>query len=151
MSSSLLVKSHGSNCSHDILSNGTSTMLSSHIHMKVCSPPYHSVSDLFLWGQPLTWDNVFCILSFIICFNYYRLIVRFSPSCNIIDCCNIWHLLTSHGKLYSASFVKKKLFEASVRPPRIRALSFHLIPTSFFRKLKETPPTVPNSYGTLIC
>ena len=31
-----------------------------------------------------------------------------------------------------------------VRPPRIRALSFHLIPTSF-------TPTVPNSYGTLIC
>ena len=26
--------------------------------------PYHSVSDLSLWGQPLTWDNVFCILSF---------------------------------------------------------------------------------------
>ena len=47
------------------LSNGTSTILSSHIHMKVCTPPYHSVSDLFLWGQPLTWDNVFCILSFI--------------------------------------------------------------------------------------
>ena len=46
------------------LSNGTSTMLSSHIHIKVCTPPYHSVSDLFLWGQPLTWDNVFCILSF---------------------------------------------------------------------------------------
>ncbi|EJX05932.1 hypothetical protein EVA_05958 [gut metagenome] len=40
-------------------------MLSSHIHMKVCTPPYHSVSDLSLWGQPLTWDNVFCILSFI--------------------------------------------------------------------------------------
>ena len=65
-----LVKSHGSSCSHDILSipphplflitallarlrfaglricsrrcslsNGTSTMLSSHIHMKVCTPP----------------------------------------------------------------------------------------------------------------
>ena len=32
----------------------------------------------------------------------------------------------------------------SVRPPRIRALSFHLIPTSF-------TPTIPNSYGTLIC
>ena len=46
------------------LSNGTSTMLSSHIHMKVCAPPYHSVSDLSLCGQPLTWDNVFCILSF---------------------------------------------------------------------------------------
>ena len=41
-----------------------STMLSSQILMKVCTPPYHSVSDLFLWGQPLTWDNVFCILSF---------------------------------------------------------------------------------------
>ena len=48
-------------------SNGTSTMLSSHIHMKVCTPPYHSVSDLSLWRQPLTWDNVFCILSFIRC------------------------------------------------------------------------------------
>ena len=24
------------------------------------TPPYHSVSDLSLWGQPLTWDNVFC-------------------------------------------------------------------------------------------
>ena len=32
----------------------------------------------------------------------------------------------------------------SVRPPRIRAYSFHLIPTSF-------TPTIPNSYGTLIC
>ena len=129
------------------------TMLSSHIHMKVCTPQYHSVSDLSLWGQPLTWDNVFCILSFIICFNYYRLIVRFSPSCNIIDCCNIWHLLTSHGKLYSASFGKKKIyiFEGSVRPPRIRTLAFHLIPTSFFRKLKETTPTVPNSYRALVC
>ena len=41
--------------------------------------------------------------------------------------------------------------EASVRPPRISVLSFHLIPTSFFRKLKETPPTIPNSYVTLIC
>ena len=39
----------------------------------------------------------------------------------------------------------RKLFEASVRPPRIRALSFYLIPTSFFRKLKETPLTVPGS------
>ena len=43
------------------------------------------------------------------------------------------------------------LHHASMRPPRIRALSFHLIPTSFFRKLKETPPTVPNSYRALIC
>nr|DAV21015.1 MAG TPA: hypothetical protein [Caudoviricetes sp.] len=32
----------------------------------------------------------------------------------------------------------------SVRPPRIRAYSFHLIPTSF-------TPTIPNSYRTLIC
>ena len=39
----------------------------------------------------------------------------------------------------------------SVRTPRIRAYSFHLIPTSFFRKLKETPPTILNSYRTLIC
>ncbi len=73
------------------------------------------------------------------------LIVRFSPSCNVTTVALPWRLQTSHGKLYSASFVKK-LFEASVRPPRIRALSFHLIPTSFFCKLKETPPTVPNSY-----
>ena len=36
------------------------------------------------------------------------------------------------------------LHHASMRPPRIRALSFHLIPTSF-------TPTVPNSYWTLIC
>ena len=32
----------------------------------------------------------------------------------------------------------------SVRPPRIRAYSFHLIPTSF-------TPTIPNSNRTLIC
>ena len=32
----------------------------------------------------------------------------------------------------------------SVRPPRIRALSFHHMPTSF-------TPTVPNSYGALVC
>ena len=36
------------------------------------------------------------------------------------------------------------LHHASVKSPRIRALSFHLIPTSF-------TPTVSNSYGTLIC
>ena len=47
------------------LSNGTSTMLSSHIHMKVCAPPYHSDSVLALWGQPLTFANVFCVLTFI--------------------------------------------------------------------------------------
>ncbi|EJW94574.1 hypothetical protein EVA_17320 [gut metagenome] len=32
----------------------------------------------------------------------------------------------------------------SVRLTRINLLSFHLIPTSF-------TPTIPNSYGTLIC
>ena len=35
------------------LSNDTSTMLSSDIHMKVCTPPYHSDSVLSLWGQSL--------------------------------------------------------------------------------------------------
>ena len=38
-----------------------------------------------------------------------------------------------------------------MRPPLIRTLAFHLIPTSFFRKLKETPPTIPNSYRALAC
>ena len=37
-----------------------------------------------------------------------------------------------------------KLITMSVRPPQIRALSFHLIPTSF-------TPTVPNSYRALVC
>ena len=45
----------------------------------------------------------------------------------------------------------KQLITTSVRPPRIMALAFHLMPTSFFRKLKETPPTVPNSYRALVC
>ena len=80
--------------------HGTSTMLSSHIHIKVCTPPLrdnswrlpspciHSDSDLSLWGQPLTWYNVF-LHSFLheVCFYYYRLIVRFSPSCNVIEYC----------------------------------------------------------------
>ena len=59
------------------------------------------------------------------------------------------------GTMASADFSRQALLRhgtsneyifthASVRPPRIRALSFHLIPTSF-------TPTVPNSYGTLIC
>ena len=39
---------------------------------------------------------------------------------------------------------KVKVYYMSVRPPRIRALSFHLIPTSF-------TPTVPNSYRALVC
>jgi hypothetical protein len=28
-------------------------------------PPYHSDSVLALWGQPLTFANVFCVLTFI--------------------------------------------------------------------------------------
>lgn len=47
------------------LVDGTSTMLSSHIHMKVCTPTYPSDSVLSFCGQPLTSANVFCILSFI--------------------------------------------------------------------------------------
>ena len=52
--------------------------------------------------------------------------------------------------LLTASFTPSWYIEwfifthASVRPPRIRAYSFHLIPTSF-------TPTIPNSYRTLIC
>ena len=57
----------------------------------------------------------------------------------------LWPLLTSRDKLYSVMVHRiHHLHHASARPPRIRALSFHLIPTSF-------TPTVPNSYGTLIC
>ena len=59
------------------------------------------------------------------------------------------------GTMASADFSRQALLRhgtsneyifthASVRPPRIRTLSFHLIPTPF-------TPTVPNSYGTLIC
>ena len=57
----------------------------------------------------------------------------------------LWPLLTSHDKLYSVMVHRiHHLHHASVRPPRIRALSFHLIPTSF-------TPTVPNSYRALVC
>lgn len=77
-------------------------------------------------------------------FNYYRLIYRFCPSWRVIE-----NSITIASADFSQQallrfFRKKKLFEVSVRPPRIRALSFHLIPTSF-------TPTIPNSYGTLIC
>ena len=56
------------------------------------------------------------------------------------------------GTMTSADFSRqallhdshKKWIITSVRPPRIRALSFHLMPTSF-------TPTVPNSYRALVC
>ena len=64
------------------------------------------------------------------------------------------------GTMTSADFSRQALLRhgtsnTSTSPcvretPRIRALSFHLIPTSFFRKLKETPSTVPNSYRALV-
>ena len=57
----------------------------------------------------------------------------------------LWPLQTSHDKLYSVMVHRiSHLHHAFVRPPRIRALSFHLIPTSF-------TPTVPNSYRALVC
>ena len=55
----------------------------------------------------------------------------------------LWRLLTSHGKLYSMAFVKKQLFATSVRSPRIRALSFHLLSAWFTMY-------VPDSYWTSV-
>ena len=63
-----------------------------------------------------------------------------SPCLGYYDLC--WLLTASFTpSLYIELFI---FTHASVRPPRIRAYSFHLIPTSF-------TPTIPNSYGTLIC
>ena len=84
-----------------------------------------------------------CLRNHEVCFNYYRLIVRFSPSCSVIEYCTTM-ASADFSRQALLRFFRKKLFEASVRPPRIRALSFNLIPTSF-------TPTVPNSYRTLIC
>ena len=55
----------------------------------------------------------------------------------------LWRLLTSHGKLYSMAFVKKQLFATSVRSPRIRALTFHLMSAWFTMY-------VPDSYRTSV-
>ena len=74
----------------------------------------------------------------------YCCTARFSPSRQPVSWV-LWPLLTSHDKLYSVMVHRiHHLHHASVRPPRIRALSFHLIPTSF-------TPTVPNSYRALVC
>ena len=103
-----------------------------------CRIPSYRVNREFLFGHLTTKDSQgsshllsHCtIQSFPIdnpCLGYYDLCwlltTRFTPSWYIE-----WFIFT----------------HAFVRPPRIRAYSFHLIPTSF-------TPTIPNSYGTLIC
>ena len=59
-------------------------------------------------------------------------------------CSGICILLTSHGKLYSADFDFFFYSHASVRPPRIRVLTFNLMSASFTL-------TIPNSYRALVC
>ena len=103
-----------------------------------CRIPSYRVNREFLFGHLTTKDSqgsshllLHCtIQSFPIdnpCLGYYNL---------------CWLLTTSFTPSW---YIEWFIFtHASVRPPRIRALSFHLIPTSF-------TPTIPNSYGTLIC
>ena len=99
-----------------------------------CRIPSYRVNREFLFGHLTTKDSqgsshllLHCtIQSFPIdnpCLGYY-------------DLC--WLLTTSFTPSWYIEY------HASVRPPRIRALSFHLIPNSF-------TPTVPNSNRTLIC
>lgn len=47
--------------------------------------------------------------------------------------------------IYNKESMIADLFATSVRPPRIKTLSFYLMPTSI------TPAVPPNSYRTLIC
>ena len=103
-----------------------------------CRIPSYRVNREFLFGHLTTKDSqgsshllLHCtIQSFPIdnpCLGYYNL---------------CWLLTTSFTPSW---YIEWFIFtHASVRPPRIRALSFHLIPTSF-------TPTIPNSYWTLIC
>ena len=103
-----------------------------------CRIPSYRVNREFLFGHLTTKDSqgsshllLHCtIQSFPIdnpCLGYY-------------DLC--WLLTTSFTPSW---YIEWFIFtHASVRPPRIRAYSFHLIPTSF-------TPTIPNSYRTLIC
>nr|DAN78913.1 MAG TPA: hypothetical protein [Caudoviricetes sp.]DAO25276.1 MAG TPA: hypothetical protein [Bacteriophage sp.] len=54
-------------------------------------------------------------------------------------------LLTSHGKLYSIMVLRIiHPHHMSVRPPRIRVLTFNLMSAPFTL-------TVPNSYRALVC
>lgn len=122
-----------------------------YFHDVVFGYPYESLHSLIPFGfRPISLGAVssrsWCFLhsSFHkITFNYYRLIIRFSPSWSLSRTSLLWLLLNSHCKLYSVHFVKK-LVHTSVKPPRIRVLSFHLIPVLFI-------PTVSNSYRALIC
>ena len=103
-----------------------------------CRIPSYRVNREFLFGHLTTKDSqgsshllLYCtIQSFPLgkpCLGYY-------------DLC--WLLTTSFTPSW---YIEWFIFtHASVRPSRIRAYSFHIIPTSF-------TPTIPNSYRTLVC
>ena len=106
--------------------------------LSYCRIPSYRVNREFLFGHLTAKDSqgsshwlLHCtIQSFPIgmpCLRYY-------------DLC--WLLTTSFTPFMVHQI--HHLHHASVRPPRIRTLSFHLIPTSY-------TPTIPNSYRTLSC
>ena len=74
----------------------------------------------------------------------------FIPTNGSFQCCRLnkvrsFPILTSHGKLYSIMVLRMiHLHHMSVRPPRIRVLTFNLMSAPF-------TPTVPNSYRALVC
>ena len=103
-----------------------------------CRIPSYRVNREFLFGHLTTKDSQ----------GSSHLLLHCTIQSFLIDNPVSWVLCplpTSHDKLYSVMAHRiPHLHHAFVRPPRIRALSFHLIPTSF-------TPTIPNSYWTVIC
>ena len=103
-----------------------------------CRIPSYRVNREFLFGHLTTKDSQ----------GSSHLLLHCTIQSFLIDNPVSWVLCplpTSHDKLYSVMVHRiPHLHHAFVKPPRIRALSFHLIPTSF-------TPTVPNSYRALAC
>ena len=103
-----------------------------------CRIPSYRVNREFLFGHLTTKDSQGSSHLLLHC--TIRSFPIDSPCLGYYDLC--WLLTTSFTPSW---YIEWFIFtHASVRPPRIRAYSFHLIPTSF-------TPTIPNSYGTLIC
>ena len=103
-----------------------------------CRIPSYRVNREFLFGHLTTKDSQGS--SHLLLHGTIQSFPIDNPCRGYYDLC--WLLTTSFTPSW---YIEWFIFtHASVRPPRIRAYSFHLIPTSF-------TPTIPNSYRTLIC
>ena len=103
-----------------------------------CRIPSYRVNREFLFGHLTTKDSQGS--SHLLLHGTIQSFPIDNPCRGYYDLC--WLLTTS---FIPSWYIEWFIFtHASVRPPRISAYSFHLIPTSF-------TPTIPNSYRTLIC